>query len=80
MAIHQSVLDVFKQQEDLVMALDNPEITEVAKRLAFYDAMIDAAEHDPLDDPEDHNEILQLMKTTRQELVETYQQLVNDAM
>lgn len=80
MAITSYVMDVFKQQEATVVALDIPEITTLAKRIAFYDAMIDAAVCDPMDDEADQHQMLMYLKTHHYELVQQYQQLVNDQL
>lgn len=83
MAIAYNVMKVFNDQKALVLALDDPAITELAKEIAFYSAMIDAALSDPDDDPEFQEfqeEFLQIFKTRQTELVETYQSLVNEQL
>ncbi len=78
MAVPQLVWNVVAEQLEKVMELDVPEINQLAKKIAYYDAMIDAAEDSPLDEAEDQAELMQFFKETRQVLIEGYQSLVNE--
>ena len=80
MSVSQHVWNTLANELDKVLALDVPEITELAKKIAFYDAMIDAATDDPLDDPEHQDELMQFFTEVRSELLSTYQELVNEQM
>lgn len=77
MPIAQFVYDVVKQQEELVMTYESPEILEHAKKIAFYSAMLDAAIDDPLDAPDDQEEILEYFNNLLTELIESYQKLIH---
>lgn len=71
------LIEIIDQQFDICMSFDDSEILEEAKAIAFYSAMIDAALDDPLDNAEEQSEMLDYLKKTMQDHIETYQQLVN---
>lgn len=78
MALSPLVYKTLEEQLELCMEIDDADITEAAKKIAFYTAMIDAALDDPFDDEEDQAEILKYLKKDLQQLTETYQELVNN--
>lgn len=80
MAIPQFVYNILEEQMTLVMNIDDPIIIEETKKIAFYAAMLDAALEDPMDDADDHAEMLEFLKKNITEHVETYQSLVNDKL
>ena len=80
MALEPYLIKVVNDQRDLVLALEDPDITRHAKLIAYYSAMRDAAIDDPMDDPEDQKDILALLESRLQEHIETYQDLVNNAL
>ena len=80
MAVDEYTYKVLEEQRALVLALNDIPIIETAKDIAFYSAMLDAALDDPFDDEEDQEEILAYFKKNLQDLIETYQQLVNDKL
>lgn len=80
MAVDEYTYKVLEEQRALVLALNDIPIVETAKDIAFYSAMLDAALDDPFDDEEEQEEILAYFKKNLQELIETYQQLVNDKL
>lgn len=80
MTLPQRVYATARQQEELVVALEDRRITDLAKRIAYYAAMIDAAEADPLDNPKEQQEILRHFRNVMNENVQTYQILVNEAL
>jgi hypothetical protein len=80
MAIAEFVLDMLDKQEALVLRIEDPQVTLLAKKIAFYSAMIDAAVSEPDEDDIDQREFLELFRQRHTELVETYQALVNDHM
>jgi hypothetical protein len=80
MPILPSVMRVLEEQQELVLNLDDDVITETAKKIAFYSAMLNAAIVDPADDPEEQEEFLAFFKTKLTELIELYQSLVNEKM
>lgn len=73
----ETILDTMQEQRQIVMNLDDLEITLLAKQIAFYAAMIDAANDDPLDDSYDHEMIMMVMERVFKGLVEEYQKKVN---
>lgn len=70
--------DVIESQLEIVMALEDQEVTETAKELSYYVAMLDAAEDDPMEDQDRQDVIVAVLKHRIQELTEQYQQLVNE--
>jgi hypothetical protein len=80
MAVSQYTWKVLRDQMQRCVDLDDAEITETAKKIAFYMAMIDAGKDDPFDDVSDHAEITAYLKNNLQELIETYQNLVNEKL
>ena len=80
MALSQFTYQVFNAQLETVVALEDVAITEAAKKIAFYVAMLDAAIDDPFDNDEDQNEMIEYIQTHLTELTETYQSLVNDKL
>lgn len=74
------LIEVIEDQHTLVTSLATPEIISVAHDLAFYYAMLDAAQDDPLDDEEEQTELVHYLMTQLKELVERYQTLVNDVL
>lgn len=71
------LITIVEEQHAKVRALAVQEITEVAEDIAYYSAMIDAAEDDPLNDREEHYAMLAYLKKEHKDLVEHYQSLVN---
>lgn len=80
MAVDSYTYKVLEEQRALVLALNDIPIVETAKDIAFYSAMLDAALDDPFDGEEEQEEILAYFKKNLKELIETYQQLVNDKL
>lgn len=80
MALDPNTYKVLQEQQDLVLAIDDETITELAKKIAFHMAMLDAALEDPFHDEEDQHEILDYLQKHLTEAVETYQSLINDKL
>lgn len=80
MALSEFVYKTIEEQLEICLALDDVALTETAKKIAYYNAMIDAAQDDPFDDAEEQEEILDYFKSVLKELTETYQGLVNDLL
>jgi hypothetical protein len=80
MALDPYVFQTLEEQKALVLALDDSAVTESAKSVAFYSAMLDAAPEDPLDDPKEMEEMLTYLKKCLAEELDTYMSLVNDLM
>lgn len=80
MALSSIVYTTLQEQHDLVVAIESPSITKLAKHIAFFYAMLDANAEDPMDDPEDDREIVDFLKTQLQTFVEVYQELVNNEL
>lgn len=74
------IYQVLDQQLELVLAIDDDEVTETAKKIAYYCAMIDAANDDPFDNADEQNEMLEYLAKNLTELIEKYQELVNDKL
>ena len=80
MDIPEYLLDSIEEGRTEVLALDSPEIIHEAKNIAFFNAMLDAALEDPLDDPDEQTMALNFFKKNIQDHVEKYQELVNEAL
>jgi hypothetical protein len=80
MALSSIVFKTLEEQRDLVVSLESPSITQCAKHIAFYSAMLDAQTDDPMDDPEDDLEMRTFLMAQLKASVETYQELVNDEL
>jgi hypothetical protein len=79
--ISLTVLETINNFENKTLALSNSApIVEFAMRVAYYQAMIDAALADPLDDADEHQAVLELLTARRDEYTETFQALVNDEL
>lgn len=78
MALADYLLNTINQYEAQVLAIDNEEVTQLAKKIAYYSAMIDAALDDPLDDDALQEETLAYLRKVHTEHVESYQILVNE--
>lgn len=72
--------NVMNSQLALVLNIVDPEVTDAAKRLAYYVAMLDAALDDPMDDSAEQAEVIEFLKTKLDEWTSTYQDLVNKNM
>lgn len=70
-------LDIIQEQRQMVVDLDDLEVTLLAKQIAFYAAMINAANDDPLDEPENHTAVMHVMTRVFNGLVEEYQKKIN---
>ena len=68
------------EQRLLVHEINDERVIHLSKNIAYYSAMIDAAEADPLNDPEDQQEVIAFLRETLQRNIEEYQQLVNDVL
>lgn len=80
MAVAKLVWDVLENQQKQVLLLNNPRLILEAKNIAFYAAMIDAAEDDPMSDPEEQIELLTHFRSKMYQHVQVYQDLVNNLM
>lgn len=80
MSLHPEVLKELKHQLVLVLALTSSEIQDAAGRVAYFSAMIDAADDDPFEDEEDQAEILAILHNELNTALSDYMSLVNDAM
>ena len=76
-ALTYSIMDEY---EELVVAIDDPEIVKTALRIAYYSAMLDAALNDRMDHPEDQQEICAHIRGQIEEDTWKFQQLVNDKL
>jgi hypothetical protein len=74
------VLNVIADQLQQVLRIDDPRVIREAKNIAFYSAIIDAAEDDPIEDAEDHADYLEFFNEHLTAHVEEYQKLVNELM
>lgn len=77
MADISSSIDIIEEYYDVCTQFDDIDILDQSKSIAFYNAMIDAAKDDPMDDAEDQAALLEYLRRCLKEHVETYQQLVN---
>lgn len=77
MAINKFVYEVLETQRQKVLDIQSNEITILAKDIAFYSAMIDAAIDDPLTPEADQDEMLAFLKDELNKLVNVYQIKVN---
>lgn len=75
MAIPEALLTVIKNYESSCLAIDDPEVILQAKFVAYYAAMLNAAEEDPLVEFQD--EMVEYLTAELKTHVEIYQQLVN---
>lgn len=57
---------------------NNPDLTQAAKTLAFYTAMLKACKTDPLDDPKDQEIAEQLITDRFQTSLDAYTDLMNE--
>lgn len=80
MTVPQHLLDIIEDQRKLVLELDDPKITHLAERIAYYSAMLDAAEADPMDEPELQEAMLAHFKDVLTKHIEEYQSLVNEQL
>jgi len=67
-------------QEALVMEMTDRLIISTALRLAYYTAMLDAANDDPLDSYDDQEEICNKFTAKIEELTWKFQDLVNEKL
>lgn len=49
MSRRKTLIAIIKEQHDATLSLDDPQVTVLAKQIAFYSAMISAAEADPME-------------------------------
>lgn len=61
-----------------IRALEIPEIVDLAQDIAYYTAMIDAAEDDPIEDLQTHEAIMRYFKKQREASMDRYMSLIND--
>lgn len=80
MPIPEYLKNIVEEQEALCIALTDPEITEAAKHIAFYAAMIEAAKADPMDTEGEQTDALAHFHHNLTHWVERYQTLVNEAL
>lgn len=80
MSLSKLVMNTIKTQHDHVVNLEDQVVTLWAKRVAFYYAMLIAADEDPLDDQEDQAEIIELLKKLLNDCSERYMESVNRYM
>lgn len=80
MTIPAIVLKTIKDYEQVCIAIDDPQINLAAKFVAYYSAMIDAAEDDPMEDVDEQAAILDYLKAEHKKHTENYQQLTNDKL
>ena len=66
--------------EALVVDMKDPLIIRTALRLAYYVAMLDAANDDPLDNYDDQEELCKKFDDKIEELTWKFQDLVNDKL
>lgn len=78
MAIAPSVLKIVKDYEQTCIAIDDPQINLAAKFVAYYSAMINAAEDDPMEDAAEQAEMLEHLNHELKHHVEIYQQMINE--
>ena len=72
------LLTIVEEQRVKVSNIESVRKTEAAEDVAYYTAMIDAASHDPLDDPDEAAAMLIFLKKRQQESVDSYQSIVNE--
>lgn len=80
MSLSKLVMNTIRTQHDHVVNLEDQVVTLWAKRVAFYYAMLIAADEDPLDDQEDQAEIIELLKKLLNDCSECYMESVNRYM
>lgn len=78
MTLPDAVWTAIKDYEETVLRIEDYAVTELAKKIAYYAAMINAAHDDPFEDDAEQDEILSFLTATQTQLVETYQNLVNE--
>lgn len=77
MAIAPSVLKIVKNYEQTCVAIDDPKVNLASKHIAYYSAMINAAEDDPFEDIDEQAEMLEYLNYELKQHVEIYQNLIN---
>lgn len=80
MALSDFVYRVLEDQRKQVVANDSPEITALAKDIAFYHAMLDAQASDPFSDADDDAELTQFLQSRLSERTTAYQIAVNQML
>jgi len=70
----------FQLERVLEVGETDPELSTITQKLAYYNAMIEASEEDPLDDPDNQTEILEFLRTKREYYVEAYRNLINKVL
>lgn len=75
-----AMMETVTEYEAVVVALKDPTVIETAMRLSYYTAMVDAATHDPLDEPDEQEQMLTIFQAKIQEETEKFQELVNDLL
>lgn len=80
MAIERFVMKTIEDGRTQVLAIDDPAVILEAKNIAFYSAMIDAGEDDPVEDEDAHLEIINYLRFELKSHVETYQELTNELL
>ena len=73
------LIEICETEREKVRVLENdlPEIAEMALDIAYYYAMLDAANDDPLDDEDEHTALTAYLLGRLKELIERYQSTVN---
>ncbi len=77
MAIASNLLKIVKDYEQTCIAINDPQINLAAKFVAYYSAMINASEEDPMEDDVEQAEMLEYLTGEHVKHVENYQRLIN---
>lgn len=78
MAISNFLRNVIQAQLTRVFLIDSPQVTEAAMNVAYYYAMIVAANNDPVANADDQKDILECLENELAQHTETYTQLINE--
>lgn len=69
---------IIQEQQDLVLAIEDPDVIKNAKLIAYYTAMLNAALNSPLDDPHDQESVELFLHAQIVVALEIYQSLINE--
>ena len=72
------LIAVMDEELQKVDAIPDSRVTHFATRVAFYAAMLDASEDDPIEDEDTHRAVWDYLTTQYREALDAYQSLVND--
>jgi len=72
-----NLVTITEEYLEMVIARTDDELDDVARRIAYYYAMKQAALDDPLDDDSDHAAMVNYFDDNLTELTEKYMDLVN---